>query len=588
MTTLSVVAAMIVLPPLFVVPGWLWLRRCGVDPLTALYAGIGPTAAAAAGVVALGQLLPWSVRITCGGGLVLIVLASAWCAVRAPRPLLPARGELAGLAVFACAFVAAACFVSVPSRPGATWENFSIGPGRVDTARWAGQTIDNTLPYRTGQVAFYKQDDQLRGRFSVRWWISDRTPLVGLDFAFTVGALGAHMRPENPEQRRDSSISMQIKDSYAFWLYNLVATLLASAIVLAVFLLARVWKGDARVALAAALVAALMPGLFLNTIFTWPKPATAYFVLVAAALALQRRPALAGGFAALGYLVHPVGLFFVPSLAILLLADSGLRARWRGTIVRFLGTAAVLVVPWQLFTTLKLHAISKLAFWPLGWVTEQRTHPGVALDQAWHAFVGRGFWSNVWTRVESTAGSVLPSHLLIPTIGPAPLRARDLSYPWSYAHGTSLWGMVGLVLFPAVVLHIARRWPQDRLMVAGFVAPFVFLIVLAAGFIDTWSNQSAFALVGLLAVPAGEMLVMMSRAGGRILWLAIAFELLTVAYGTQYRPFNASGATVALFAIAGIGSHVVLLTWLARSTGPRGARSRRDPRALRRFAALRA
>jgi hypothetical protein len=125
-------------------------------------------------------------------------------------------------------------------------------------------------------------------------------------------------------------------------------------------------------------------------------------------------------------------------------------------------------------------------------------------------------------------------------------------------------------------------------MVAGFVAPFVFLIVLAAGFIDTWSNQSAFALVGLLAVPAGEMLVMMSRAGGRILWLAIAFELLTVAYGTQYRPFNASGATVAVFAIAGIGSHVVLLTWLARSTGPRGARSRRDPRALRRFAALRA
>jgi hypothetical protein len=204
--------------------------------------------------------------------------------------------------------------------------------------------VDNTLPYRTGQVAFFKQGDQLRDRFSTGWWISDRTPLVGLDFAFSVGALGVHMRSENPSLRQDRSTRMQVRDPYAYWLYNLVSVLMASAVVLGVFLFARIWKKDnRRLAVAAAIVTGLAPGLFLNAIYAWPKEAVAYFVLAAAGLALQRRPVAAGGFLALAYLTHPVGILFLPSVAVSSLpiracaragvrrsrATSSPRPRWR-------------------------------------------------------------------------------------------------------------------------------------------------------------------------------------------------------------------------------------------------------------------
>jgi hypothetical protein len=141
---------------LFTVPGWLWLRRAGVDPLIAVYAGPGATALAAAAVVGLGVVLPWSVRTTCEGGAVVIVLATILCGLTAPRPLVPPRVEMVCMVVFAVAFISMAAFSAVPSNPYGEWSGDTVGPGRVDSPRWPGLPSDNTLPFRTGQVALYK------------------------------------------------------------------------------------------------------------------------------------------------------------------------------------------------------------------------------------------------------------------------------------------------------------------------------------------------------------------------------------------------------------------------------------------------
>ncbi len=47
MSSLVYIALAAALPPAFLLPGWLWLRRCGVEPLVAVYAGLGATVAAA-------------------------------------------------------------------------------------------------------------------------------------------------------------------------------------------------------------------------------------------------------------------------------------------------------------------------------------------------------------------------------------------------------------------------------------------------------------------------------------------------------------------------------------------------------------
>lgn len=565
MSTVSVLGTIVALPALFVVPGWLVLRRLGLTPLTALYCGFGLTAAYAGVTVGLAVLLPWSVRATCLGGLAVLLAGTVYCGLTAPRPLIPASAELTGVAVFLVAFAAAACFVVVPSQPAGSWASGTAGPGRVDTPRWQGMPSDNILPYRTGQVAFFKETGQLRDRFGDGWWISDRTPLVGLDFAFTVGALGVHMRSDNPVATTGPAVAMVVKDRYAWWLYNLVAVMLATASVLAVFFLALVWRGNSRLATAAALVAALAPGLFLNEIYTWPKAATAYFVLIALALALRRRALGAGAFAALGYLCHPSGGFWIPSVAITLLS---MRGAWSwGALVRFVAGVVAVALPWQIFTSLYMHAVSRELFWSLGSLVEDRNNLGVAWSHAWHQFIERGIAGNVWVRVESTATSLLPTDITGPGLANPDPHLVDAKMFWARAHGFSIWGMLGLVLFPATVLYIARLWPRDRPLLLRTVLPYVVVAILAAGFPDTWSSQSAYPLIGLLAIFAGEMLLAVTTRIRWFLWGAIAFELLTVAYVCEYSPYNASAPIIVLFAVLGIGAHLVLLAALGRTIG---------------------
>jgi hypothetical protein len=565
--TITVLATIVVLPVLFLVPGWLWLRRCGVDPLIAVYCGLGVTVAFAAATVGLAILLPWSVRTTCLGAGVLVLLSSAWCLATAPRPLLPPRSELAGIAIFLAAFLAAAAFVAVPSNPPTPMNPAAVSPGRVDTSRWAGMSSDNTLPYRVGQVALYKESGQLRDAFDAGWWITDRTPLVGLDFAFGVGALGIPMRSDNPDLHSDASTQMQVNDPYAYWFYNLVSELLALAVVLGAFLLARVWKRDLRIAITGALVAALSPGFFLNAIYGWPRPAIAYFILVAAALALRGAALPAGTFVALGYLCHPDGAFWAPSIMALLVSAPQFRRRWRRVLGRFLAAAVAVALPWQLFGSLYMHAYSRLLFWPLGAVVTNRTNFGAALHTAWHQFTMRGVAGTLWVRVESTATSLFPFDLGNPGLGIGMPHFTDARIYWATAHGISVWGMLGVILFPALVFYLARQWPRDSRLLIAFIAPYLVVALLAEGFPDSWSLQSAYPLVGLLAILAGEMLLGSRRAVRLFLWLGIAFELLTAAYLGEYMPYHAPTATIILFAILGIGAHLMLIAALGRSLG---------------------
>lgn len=540
---------------LFGVPGWLWLRRLGVNPLFALYAGPGVVALAGGAIVALGVLLPWSVRSTCVGGAILIAASAAYCGATAPRPLAPARADQVGIVVFAVAFISMASFSGVPSRPYGMWSADTVGPGRVDSPRWPGLPSDNTLPFRTGQVALYKQGGaNIRNGYAIGWWLSDRTPLTGLDFAFAAGAMGVHVSSQNVEEQLPGAVQMAVQDGEGFWAYQVVAMFFNLAIVLGVYLLAHVWRGR-RVAAVAALLAALMPGLFLNGIYTWPKQAVAYFVLIGAACALRRRPVLAGVFAGLGYLTHPAGLLWIPSIALLLWRDPepGTRRRW--SLARFLVPIAVLAAPWEFFTSQIMHATSRWTTAPLGYLMSDPTHFAAQLSIAWHDFLSNGILFAIWTRIQSSAGSLFPAdlnatpqHLTGSGFGP------QIMVSWSAAHGFSIWGMAGLVLFPFALVHCVRDWPRVRRLGLWFVLPAVGFAELANGLAYPFANQSMFALVGVIAVVAAAGLLQARPRTRLVIVACLAFELLTMVYGSLYRPFNIGpGVAILLTAIAAAG-----------------------------------
>jgi len=166
------------------------------------------------------------------------------------------------MVVFCVAFVALSGYVAVVSHPCGVCDpaGGTIGPERIETPRWPSQPVDNVLPYRTGQVALHKLGgEQLRDRFAVGWWMTDRTPLTGLSFAFAAAILNVDVPEDDPTLRPAAAVTMTLEDGYGFWAYNLVALLFNCAIVLGAYLLGRIWKGP-RVAAAAALVVALLPG----------------------------------------------------------------------------------------------------------------------------------------------------------------------------------------------------------------------------------------------------------------------------------------------------------------------------------------
>jgi hypothetical protein len=361
---------------------------------------------------------------------------------------------------------------------------------------------------------------------------------------------------------------MKVRDPQGFWSYQVVAIYLNLAIILGVYLMARVWIGR-RVAAIASLVAALLLGLFLNGIYTWPKQAIAYFVLIAAACAIRRRPVLAGAFAALGYLTHPAGVFWIPAVGILLFADADLRRRWRNVGARFLAPVVVLVAPWQLFTSQVMHATSRWTTAPLGYLMTDPTHFGSQVSIAWHDFKHNGIMFALWERVQSTAASIFPIDL---NDTPSYLAGRggfrpQIMVSWLGAHGFSVWGMVGIVLFPFTLAFIVREWGRFRRVALGFVAPAVILAELGNGLAYPFANQSMFTLVGLLAICAAWALTAARVRTRVVIVCCMAFELLTIVYGGLFRPVNAGvGSVLLLTAIAVIGQ-LALLGTLAASLG---------------------
>jgi len=537
-----------ILPPLFLIPGWMWLRRAGLPPLLALYCGVLPMMLAGAAIAALGVALPWGQGATGTVGLVVILGSAVWSALTAPRPLGPEPREFIGVLVWVALFIAVASFTAVPSRGAFDGQSYNVPPERVETPRLPGAPSDSYLPYRTGQLAIHKiGGEQLTGEYHPGWWISDRTPLNGLVFAFTASALHVPVASNDLLTLPASEDRMTTFDPFGYWAYQLTSMLLGTAAILAVFLFAITWKGG-RVATVAALLFALMPGVFIYAIYPRPALSLAYLALVALVLVLHRRYWLAG--AALGacYLTHPSGgVWIFPAIALVLLgttsvslagrvsADPQVGARQKGVALAELGgAAAALALPWLLFTSRVVHASSRMLAWPLGGKLVDPTRPGESMRIAWDAFVQRGVAVNLWTRLVALGQSIFPVTSLVPVATGA-----EVESAWLRAHGLAAWGLIGVVLFPIVIVAVAHCSSSDRRLLLWLVGLPVAANLVTEGFPESFAYQSLFPALGILAVVTAAWMVTWRRRSQVIVGTLIIIELATVVWGGgMFKPFN--------------------------------------------------
>lgn len=232
------------------------------------------------------------------------------------------------------------------------------------------------------------------------WNFSNRGPINGLAASPLVLA-----SPVEVTRSSTRSQSWTPFDPEGFSAYRIAMIVMASCSLLAVFGLASVFLPDPW-AFLAFLVAATAPFVVHELYFTWPKLASASFILLAAYLVLRCRYLLSGLSLGVGYLCHPSALVWFPCLVgVLVLSPSStgrqaISARrklyvWTLRTLSILAGTAICVLLWK--------RVNGKHFAQTGF--------GFFLFQAWIYPPTPVNW--LWSRVQSLCNTVVPLSLFI-------------------------------------------------------------------------------------------------------------------------------------------------------------------------------
>jgi hypothetical protein len=321
-----------------------WIRPTEIADVILL--GAGPLLLASGGLViwcASGIVAPRVSGLICCGGLWLALGSWAWR--RSPAlELTPALGRALALSALIAAAVVAK-------------SSYSLGPegelfrGTISRNLTIGDRIDARYPFYLSQAISQGLGPTAPAteRFFFPWTFFSRGPLAGLATVPIVFGTDGRPPEDFPDQRWSPF------DPFGFAAYRITMIVLASGIIVALFLLLQPLVSAAWALIGAGLLA-LSPFGVHEVMFTWPKWAGTTGVLCSFMLIQARRP-FAGGLAlATGYLFHPLALLWAPWLGLWACARS--ERRWQAvglTALRFGSAVALLVGPWLLAGQLAPH-----------------------------------------------------------------------------------------------------------------------------------------------------------------------------------------------------------------------------------------
>ncbi len=507
---------------------------------------------AAAAVAALSLVLPWSLEGVATMSVIAVAALTGAVGWSARARLRPDRSTVAGVAVWALSFISVAAFLALPTAVPSDPSMFSIPAERVETPRVPGLPSDSHLPYRTGQLVLHELGGEaLRDGFHPGWWVSDRGPLPGLVFAFGAAALRVDVPPEDPITLGSDTNVMQFMDPFGYWLYLLISAAASTASVLGVYALGARWLGR-RPALVGSVLFCLLPGVFLYSIY--PRPALVFVLpaLLALVLVGERRFALAGVAVASCYLAHPTGAVWgLAALALLWLSTRSVRLMLPSAL-RLLAPAALLALPWTLFTSQVVGGTSRMLVWPLGAKLTDPTRPLAGVADAAQGLVDRGLWEVPWVRGIAVVRSVVPMELIdLPDNAP---RA------WVGLHSVGAWGIIGLLAFPLALVAVAKLPRVVRTQVLVVAGVTVGLNIVIEGYPEAFFPQSLLPLAGVLAIALAAWALSWTKGWRVALLAAVVAEYATLVWASSlYQPFGTDTEIVAVFTVIAVIAQLCLV-----------------------------
>jgi hypothetical protein len=399
----------------------------GEDFMMALGGGIAATALAA-----VAQLpLPLAFTVVSPFLMVLLLAASAAILWMRRAWLLKLAADSQVRLMAAGVGVLFAMGLTVAALP---WDKAGVGSGgTVASFHVPDMPGDTLLQYRTAQILQNRMPIETTPFYVNYWYISDRTPLVGLVTTFVTSSAGIAL----PTASLDTfNAAFQVIDPYGYWLYREISMLTNAMVVASAALLAWELLG-VRAAKLGVVFILLSPFVFIGILFHWPKLLAGFFVAGFYFWShVRRRPVWAGTFAAGAVLSHPVGALFLPGMFIYLLVAR----HWRQLLIS--GSVAALVVsPWFFWTSLFYHHASRMLTYPIGYALADPTNPGPEIRADLQAFIHRPLSSILGDRWVTIRDTFTTWPYLIQVI--AARHLKELAVPLYEILRTTFPGMFG-------------------------------------------------------------------------------------------------------------------------------------------------
>ena len=278
---------------------------------------------------------------------------------------------------------------------------------------------------------------------------------------------------------------------YQYWVSQIISVVINSAFILPAYLIAKKAFGD-RVAKVSALFMLVTPFLIFNTLYTWPKNAAMYGILMMIYFLFfskhdaKLRYPLAGFFAGIGFLFHNYAVLYI-GIAVLILIYK--EKMYRGLLSKkgfnnlkrlsyFLIVLLIILAPYFAWVHSYYGTIltTKLIYYPFA-VNGYDTAISGNRHELFNTFYSTPIKELIMIRVTNAVITLTPTALPIDPIATA-FRTYNPIYYYTHDYPGALSTLMYLLVVIWFIRYILGKTKTDSVMVSFLVLPVIMSLIL--------------------------------------------------------------------------------------------------------------
>ncbi|MGB8216485.1 MAG: glycosyltransferase family 39 protein [Candidatus Methanoperedens sp.] len=279
---------------------------------------------------------------------------------------------------------------------------------------------------------------------------------------------------------------------YQYWVSQIISVIINSAYILPAYLIAKKAFGDS-VAKISALFMLVTPFLIFNTIYTWPKNAAMYGILMMMYFLffsehdIKLRYTLAGFFAGIGFLFHSYALFYI-GIAVLVLVY---KEKMHKTLLSkdiisnlknlsyFLVVLLIFLAPYFIWVySYGTVSNSRTIYYPIA-VKGYEAAFNQTPDELWKTFKATPLTEIVMPRISNAIVTFTPAALPVNPYA-TNFRTYDPIFYYTQDYPGALSTLMYLVVVIWFIKYIIGKTKTDPVLVSFLVVPWIIIMILYA------------------------------------------------------------------------------------------------------------